>query len=210
MDIKTTAYPKRYAKMLRPKSDDGSLRDLEDLLKQIEDEASRLLSVHQRDEESTKHRIKEAELCRDIAKALKDNSSFQEAMRDPQVDMRYILLLGYVYGSLCAPSLHDERSGLRASLTLLKQQQGPLKRRRKQEAAREWMKQEAQQIWANDHAKELRIGAVADEVRKRVKKRKQEDDIAKNHWPDSLEVIRDAIRHVAPEYARKQGRPRKK
>ncbi|RCV87502.1 hypothetical protein [Billgrantia montanilacus] len=210
MGAETIQSSNHYAKGLRLKNDDGSLRRVEELVDQIEAEASRILSVYNRAEESERHKIIEAELCQDIANQLKESDFFQQGLSESQADMCRMLLLGYMYGSLSAPGFVEVNSGLKATLTVIKQQKGPLRRRHQQQMAREWMINEAQQIWANDHAEKLRIGIVVDEVKKRVKQKKKEDEVARNHWPESLEIIRDAIREVAPEYARKQGRPRKR
>lgn len=126
-----------------------------------------------------------------------------------------MMLLGYIYGKLTMPRRSEHRKLLRHAIADLRRQAGPLSVQFEQERGRQWIEEKAMEIWRQDHDQELRISKVASLIRDDVlveMKRCQEEgnDGPRKHWPKSLDKIKDTIRALAPDYAKKPGRPPRK
>ncbi len=79
-----------------------------------------------------------------------------------------------------------------------------LKANRQNAAAKERAQEIAMQFWQRDAEKSIRIGEMADKVWRALA-----DEDLRDQMPETTERIKEWIKSVAPDYARKPGRRRK-
>ena len=205
--------PYEWAQHLEVLTAEGELSGIDDMLKLIQQELNRLQEQLDADAEPDRH--SETKLAAAVATILEHRPG------PDQAEIYFALILGYLYGRLTKPGEKTSRESAAhwiIAMDLLQREQkrerGPQSLEEKREAGRQWMREKASEIWAGDHEEELRIGAVAEKVRSMVedeaKEREAIRDESAKHWPRSLGAIQKAIRPVAPDYAKKPGRPPRK
>lgn len=181
--------------------------DVKDLLRQIRDGAQHFLDIHS-DNDAVEKSV--ASFCTAAASGLLPDDQDEEPPWERLANS--LILISFLYGTLASPDSKEYKK----ILSMMGQQQaGPHHVEEERERGRQWMREQAVKLWEEDGDQQLRIGEAVTKVKglvnTEISKRKSEgDDSPRKYWGTSFSAINKAIHPVAPDYATRKGRPKKK
>lgn len=203
--------PKKCVAPLKWIDGEGRNRPAESLLRDAYEELYDLWSSHVGRKPSGASYVSQT-LIHCIASVL---DQLEGARSDLKLVHRDLLFIGFGYALLTMPTRKEIAELRQPFLSDLRRRRGPASTERKREEGREFMRARAKELWDQDREQELRITDMAlrvielvtDEAAVRLA---HGDRSAKDYWPKGIDTVRDIIRPVAPDYACRKGRPRKK